>query len=63
VCSPAIDYIEAVRLSDGTSIYTAELYAIGMAVGRIADAPLDSRPFVIFTDSLGIVELRARFGL
>jgi len=41
-----------VRLSDGTSIHSAKLYAIGMAVGRIADAPLDSGPFFNFTDSL-----------
>jgi len=62
VCSPAIDYVEAVRLSNGTSIHTAELYAIIKAVGRITVAPVGSGPFAIFTDSLSAARALSSVG-
>jgi len=57
VSSPAKDYVKA-GLSNGTD--TAELHSMSMAVGRIADAPSGSGPFVVFTYSLSAVQALVR---
>ena len=53
-CVPSLGVEQAIRISDDSTVYTAELIAIKLALTWIKDAPVNR--YIIFSDSLSALQ-------
>jgi len=63
VSVPSHGFTWSVRLSDGASVYTAELFALCMAIQYLPKQTNTTKPIVIFSDSLCVLQSLGASGL